>query len=541
VIEVKKASWLGILIIVFILFFSACAYIDIRPMIDAGFTYLNSGDLGTAETCFREALRRNYSQPQANLGLSLIALFRGNAQLSSYLSRLLPTGVTPSISGFLSEKEARKAQAQKKLLSLILKARANRASRDSIDLSLMREQIQEGQSEIAEIVALLEEGKMCLERAMTSAEPVSILPNHFDWNQNGILEPDTPLQFSRLGDGTPVWRIVGEVLRAYREVTPEESTARFFNPGTGDAWFDKELIDLILSGEAAELDLSTWEPVFDDFDILTIGQEEMRWLYLLVTAELSILEPFVIYQLDFGNALQDFLNTVVEIIDEEGMEEALAFVVHFLDTDHDGKISALEWRSLFDEGFLSFRPEEQNGGAHAIESWKSAIVGFCETMVWMIENRELPFIDALGNSGRFSLGTSREDIPISERLVAILQEVIAYVTDPTKALELFAIGGQSHMRLRLGEALERRGIDSRFIEELRVLIYPGVFFAQPEVFCDLKEFFPELYYQWVDPTFPMPELILFEDPTFGGFLQADINGHPWNGIFYRIYLLMQRR
>ncbi len=537
----KKPRGFAILFVGFILFFSACAYIDIRPMVDAGFAYLNAGDLGQAEAYFREALRRNRAQSQANLGLSLIAMFRGNQRLSSLSEQMLPAGISPSLTNFSSGIESRKAQFQKNLLSLVLKAKALRAKREGIDLLQIREMIQYLQSEIAEIVALLEEAKDCLERAMEATEPILIHPNRFDWNRNGILEPDTPLHFSRLGDDVPAWRVVGEVLRANRPVSPDESAARVFEPVGGDAWFDKELIDLILSGEAEELDLSTWDPVFDDNDIMTIGQTEMRWLYLLVTAELSVLEPFVIYQLDFGNALQGFLNTFIEISHEEGLEAAFAYAVGFLDPNRDGKITALEWRALFDEGFLAFRPEDQNGGVHAISNWKSAIVGFCETAIQMIQNEEMPFIQRLENPDQSNGSYFINETAVSDKIIAILEEVIACVSDPTQALTLFEAKDENSVRSRLEKTLEHKGLDSRFIEEIEVLAYPGVFFSSPETFADLKTFFPNLYYQWVELEFPYPELILFDDPTFGGLLQAKLNGHPWNGILYRIYLLLQKR
>jgi len=539
---VKRTIGLAILLFVFTLFFYGCAYIDIGPTIEAGFRHFNSGDLRTAENCFREALRRNPTRPQANLGLSLVTLFRGNQRLISIFKRIGP--IDYALPGALraNAKSALKAELQKRLLNWVFKTRVLRAE-DDLDLSWIRWWIQEGQREIAETVALLEEAKSCLERALASPEPVDIFPNHLDWNQNGVLEPETPLLFSWFAQGAPVWKIIAEALIGKNELPPDEKISRFFDPSSGDAWFDKELFDLIRSGEIDELDLDAWEPVFDEEDVLTIGSTEMRWLYLLVTGELSALEPLVIYQLDFGSALQDFLNRFSKINREEGIESAYAYAADFLDANHDGKISNLEWCALFDEGFLAFRPEEENGGTHAVENWKGAIVGFCETMIWMIENDQLPFLDDPEEEGPFGLNLARLDTgsPLSERLLAILRETIDYVSDPTKAVTLFSIESEEPLFSRVRGFLDLRGIDSRFIDELHVLAYPGMYFAHPENFSDLKAFFPQLYYQWIDRTFPIPELFLFEDPAFGGLLQADINGHPWNGVFSQIFFLITKR
>ena len=161
----------------------------------------------------------------------------------------------------------------------------------------------------------------------------------------------------------------------------------------------------------------------------------------------------------------------------------------------------------------------------------------------MIENDQLPFLDDPEEEGPFGLNLARLDTgsPLSERLLAILRETIDYVSDPTKAVTLFSIESEEPLFSRVRGFLDLRGIDSRFIDELHVLAYPGMYFAHPENFSDLKAFFPQLYYQWIDRTFPIPELFLFEDPTFGGLLQADINGHPWNGVFSQIFFLITKR
>jgi hypothetical protein len=187
------------------------------------------------------------------------------------------------------------------------------------------------------------------------------------------------------------------------------------------------------------------------------------------------------------------------------------------------------------EGFLAFRPEDENGGAHAIEHWQSAIVGFCETGIEMLQNNEIPVFGFL-QSPRLYQRQLRDSLSSTETIIAILQEVVEYVTDPTKGFLFLDTPAETSSRSHMNKLLNRSGGLSTKAFDITATAFPGMFFAHPQSFSDLKVFIPDVHYVWNTENSWIEELLVrFADPTFGGFLEILVKGQPWDGFIHRSY------
>jgi tetratricopeptide (TPR) repeat protein len=529
----KKYIVVGVTTVLMLLLFSSCASIDLSPYILAGFNQMNAGNIEEAEEYFQEVLRRDNAQPDANLGLSLISLFKGNRDLLEFSIDDFPSEFAVFAPAPTQSRDIQKAQLRMKLLAAAIKTKTSRDTIEPIDLSGIRDFINASQEDLSAIVALLEKARICLEKAMDEAQPREIQPNKFDWNGNGTIESDSALLFSGLLDGLPVWQLVAEGMYLFQIPNEEGASPRLFDKTGGDAWFDKELFDRILSGE--EIDIGTWIPVFDDTDVFTIGVKEIRWLYLFVTAELTVLEPLVVYSFDFGEETEDFYYEYIEWYNTFGYESAVQWALRTLDSTQDGTITNQEWRAQMGEGFLAFRPEDENGGAHAIENWQSAIVGFCETGIEMLRNDEIPLFGSL-QTPRLYQRQLRDSLSSTETIVAILEEVKAYVTDPTKGFVLLDTEAETSSRSHINKLLNKRAALGIKAIDVVATAFPGVFFAEWQSFSDLKSFIPDVHYVWDTENAWFEEFLLrFADPTFGGFLQVLVNNSPWDGFIHRLY------
>lgn len=510
----KKGLLLGLTVLMLLLVCSSCVYFDLTPLIGYGFDAMNLGEIDRAEALFRQVIAKTPEQPDANLGLSLVSLFKGNKALMDFSLNNLPTLQTMTS----QSKEIRRAQTRLKALALIAKVKSGGLRQVMPELQEIRDLINLTQEELSTIVRWLEEAKRCLGIAIKFAQPREIQPNQFDWNGNGKVEASTPLLLDNTLDNMPVWKLIASYLYFTSSEPGVGQTSRIFDPTGGDAWFDKELFDKILNGE--DVDINTWVPTFDETDVVLLGSDELRWLYLLVNAELAILEPSLIYSFDFGEELIGFIDDLLTVEASEGTFAALNWATQTLDTTPDGTITTEEWKPIFADGFLAFRPDDQNGGYNAIADWRSAIVDFCNTAIEMIQDGTIPIPEII-ESQLFQGSQFREVLTAKEQVIAALVEVIAFVSDPTKSLQLyppFVIGPLKPVR-----------------EVLPLLVqgYPGAFFSYPENFQDLKNFFPDIHYFALEEGGIGIDGIQFSDPTFGDLVEVLIDGVAWDGFFGR--------
>jgi hypothetical protein len=440
----KKAIF-GILFVILIVSFISCtelpeaATIPVAQRLHQAEEALNNGNAIVAENLLTQVLNADPTNPKANIGMGFINLLKANRKILTLVERL--TSIATSSPRILSPFE------------MLLE----------IDFSHL-------QTDINSIVVNLEDSKSELETAldnMTSNITITIHPNRFDWNKDGFTDSISPLNLSfdpYGGSETRLWWVIFDSGPVSSERAIFDETKR------GDAWFDIETINYIVSGSNIPVD---YEPTFDETDFMTLDATGVKVLLTFVNLELSVLEPTLIWNLDPNTELTDWLTEASNTHDS--YDSFLDFATTTIDLDYNGTMTNTEIRTIMPNSFMSFY-SIPNGGLNAISDWASALNGFSQTGL------------ELYSAGFFDfLPTDVEDLFINAGKLS---------TDSTFKIQIDSSSPTSPVRI---------------IEPLQTFLTPYNFFNTPENFSDLKDFIPEIGY--------MSFIINFPDETFGGIIE----------------------
>ncbi len=419
---------------------------EIKERINRAETAMSEGDNEAAESLFKEVLRSDPDNGKANMGAGYIQLLKSQRSMMDFVADFFTIQE-------MQQLRSLHQQPAKSLVSRLMMARNLINTSRSIDFELI-------QTRVADMVEQIEDAKSSLKMAvdnMSEDASMTVYPNAFDWNEDGFTDSASPLylKFDPYGDGEKrLWWVLFE---NQGELFLTENAQRGFFDETvrGDAWFDAETMDYFLeNGEVPE----GYEPTFNEDDSITLDATGAKLLLTFVNLELSLLEPLIIWDLDPNPELTDFI---------EGMQTAdnpINFATSTLDTDANGTITNVEFKTVMPDSFLAFYNDD-NGGANAISDWKEAVVDFCTLAIEVIE------MDLL-------------DIPLPP-ISDQLDDIKNLLTDPTEKVEL------------------REGL----------FFVPYNFFNAPNNFADLKGFIPDVGY---DPDFELQ----LPDPTFGGLIEG---------------------
>jgi len=419
------------------------APINIPELLVRGENALEDGHDAEAETLFRQVLSNQPNHPKANMAMGCIQLLKGNRKIITLIE---------SVSNQLSSHQ-RRANPITLLMDLNFRAL---------------------QTDLTFIIKDLERGKTHLEKAMafmTAETTITLYPNRFDWNQDGYVDPTTPLNLSVDVYGTGETRLWWVLF--YNPGPVSSPRAIFDETKRGDAWFDIETINGLVYENVLPIG---YEPVFDENDHIELTQAEVEVLLGFVNMELALLEPALIYDINPKPELMDFIAQASNTI--HLYDNPLDFATQTLDTDQNGTITNTEIRTIFPESFLSFYNDSE-GGLNAINDWKDAINDFAQ-----IGSR-------LEGEGFFEFTHADMD--------SFFEALDAIVND-----ENFQISLDSAPL-----------IASRIRIPVRRYLKPSVFFNHPNRFEDLKDLLiPDIGYLTYTITFP--------DPTFGGLVNEEM-------------------
>ncbi len=408
---------------------------QIKERITRAETAMSEGDNAAAESLFKEVLRSDPDNGIANMGTGYIQLLKSQRSMMDFVADYLTVQELQQLRSFHQ-------QPVKSLANRLMMARSLVNRSRSIDFESI-------QLRVADMVDQIEDAKSSLKKAvntMSEDASMTVYPNAFDWNEDGDVDSELPLNFAFDVDGeSRVWWLI-----FYNE--PEvlsSATQRGFFDATikGDAWFDMETIEFLFEdGMVPE----GYEPTFNEDDHITLDATGAKLLLTFVNLELSLLEPLIIWDVDPNPELTDFLE------DFRNADNPINFATSTLDADANGTITNTEFRTVLPEDFLAFY-DNKNGGADAISDWKEAIVDFCNLAIEVIE------------MDLFDIALP----PISDQLDYLKN----LLTDPAEKVEL------------------SEGI----------FFVPYNFFNAPNNFADLKDFIPDVGYDpFLTPSFPDP-------------------------------------
>ena len=404
---------------------------------------LEAGDDGGAEPLFRQVLAAQPDHPEANAAMGCISLLKGNRKILSLIETV----------------GAQFSSSQRRANPL---------------MTLMNFNFVALQNDLTFIVKDLETAKRHLERAMaymTDTSSLTVYPNRFDWNEDGFVDPTTPLNLSVDLYGTGETRLWWGL---FHRPGPITSPRGVFDPDKrGDAWFDIETINGLIYDDALP---PAYEPVFDETDHIALTRDEVEVLLGFVNMELAILEPTLIYDINPKPQLNEFITEASNTI--HLYDSPLDFATVTLDSDQNGTMTNAEIRTIFPEGFLSFYNNSE-GGLDAIADWKDAINDFAQIGIRLEGEGFFDFTDA--------------------DMLSFFEALDAFVNDEDFQIDV--------NRAPL--------IASRIRVAARKFIKPSVFFNHPNRFEDLKDLLiPDIGYLTYTITFP--------DPTFGGLLVEEL-------------------
>ncbi len=413
------------------------------------------GDDATAEAIFREVIKSDPNNGEANMGMGLIAFLKAHRTILDMVADYFTIAETvPTIQ---SRNTLTRNTLKKALPRALGKAR-------NIVTTLRDFDFDQLQTNIAIVVDQLENAKGNLKTAvdnMTDEASMNLYPNAFDWNEDGFTDSASPLylKFDPNGDGEKrLWWVLfynepGEFL------SPDTQRSFFDDTIRGDAWFDIETFNYLLEDGIVP---EEYEPTFDNTDKITMDATAAKMLLTIVNLELSILEPYIIWNFNPNPELTDYLEVASNTaLNYNG---PIDFATSTLDTDKNGTITNAEFRAVLPDTFFAFY-DNPNGGADAITDWKEAIVDFCDLALEIAEMEIIDFIP----------------FEINEEL----EMIKTLITDPATKVQL--------------------------TEE--VALIPYNFFNSPDNFADLKNFIPNVGYD--------PEMnIELPDPTFGGLVEG---------------------
>ncbi len=400
---------------------------------------LEDGNDALAQELFQQVLNAQPNNPKANAAMGCIHFLKGNQKIIS---------LTESVSSQLSASARRISP-----LSLLM------------DLNFAA-----GQNDLVLIIQDLEAAKASLEKAMglmNEHTTLNLYPNRFDWNQDGFVDPTTPLNvsFDLYGTGeTRLWWVL-----FYNPAPISSPRAVFDDTKRGDAWFDIETVNALIYDDVMPIG---YEPVFDEDDYLALTIDEVEVLLCFVNMELALLEPGLIYNINPKPELSDFLLEASNTI--HLYEGTLDYATQTLDTDQNGTMTNAEIRTIFPQSFLRFYDHPQ-GGLNAIADWKDAINDFAQIGIELESEGFFDFTDA--------------------DMLRFFEFLDAFVNDADFKIDVTP-PPLSMPRLRIPSALYFK---------------PSAFFNNPSLFEDLKDLLiPNINY--------VSFIITFPDPTFGGLL-----------------------
>jgi len=330
------------------------------------------------------------------------------------------------------------------------------------------------QNELKLIIKDFEAAKRHFERAMAymnETDTLNVYPNRFDWNEDGFVDPTTPLNLSVDVFGTGETRLWWVLFHRPGPVTSPRAV--FDTDKRGDAWFDIETINALIYDDFLPIG---YEPVFNEDDHIALTIDEVEVLLGFVNMELALLEPTLIYDLNPKPELTEFITEASNTI--HLYDSPLDFATQTLDTDQNGTMTNAEIRSIFPEAFLRFY-EDPEGGLNAIADWKDAINDFAQ-----IGTR-------LEGEGFFDF--------TSADMKVFFEALDAFVNDEDFQIDLDS----------------PRLLVSRIRVATRRYLNPSVFFNHPNRFEDLKDLLiPDIGYLTFTINFP--------DPTFGGLINEEL-------------------
>ena len=417
--------------------------INIPNLLVRGENALEEGNDTVAETLFRQVLNSQPNNPKANTAMGCIYLLKGNRKILTLIE---------NVSNQLSS-----SQRSSSPITLLM------------DLNFASLQ-----NELTLIIKDLELAKSNLEKAMaymTETTTLNVYPNRFDWNEDGFVDPTTPLNLSVDVYGnreTRLWWVL-----FYNPGPVSSPRAVFDETKRGDAWFDMETINALVYDDNLPIG---YEPDFDEDDHIELTRDEVEVLLGFVNMELALLEPALIYNINPKPELTVFLTEASNTI--HLYDNPLDFATQTLDTDQNGTMTNAEIRTIFPETFLSFY-DDPEGGLDAIADWKDAINDFAQ-----IGSR-------LEGEGFFDF--------TSADMESFFEALDAFVND-----EDFQISLDSAPL-----------IGSRIRVPVRRYLKPSVFFNNPNRFRDLKDLLiPDIGY--------LTYTIKFPDLTFGGLINEEM-------------------
>jgi len=417
--------------------------INIHEMLARGEDALEEGNDALAENIFQQVLNNQPNNPKANTAMGCIYLLKGNRKILTMIE---------NVSNQLVSSQRRIGP-----LSLLM------------DLNFAALQ-----NELTLIIKDLERAKSNLEQAMaymSDAITLNVYPNRFDWNEDGFVDPTTPLNlsFDLYGRGeTRLWWVL------FYNPGPVSSPREVFDETKrGDAWFDIETINALIYDDILPIG---YEPVFDEDDHIELTKNEVEVLLGFVNMELAILEPTLIYDINPKPELSNFLLEASNTI--HLYNNTLDYATQTLDTDQNGTMTNAEIRTIFPDSFLSFY-DDSEGGLDAITDWKDAINDFAQIGIRLEGEGFFDFTDA--------------------DMLSFFQALDSFVND-------------EDLQISLDSAPL---IASRIRVPVRRYLKPSVFFNNPNRFEDLKDLLiPDIGYLTYTITFP--------DPTFGGLVNEDM-------------------
>lgn len=417
--------------------------INIPNLLIRGEDALEEGNDALAENVFQQVLNNQPNNPKANTAMGCIYLLKGNRKILNMIE---------NVSDQLST-----SQRSSGPLTLLME----------LDFAAL-------QNELTLIIKDLEHAKENLEKAMaymTEGITLNIYPNRFDWNEDGYVDPTTPLNlsFDLFGSGeTRLWWVL-----FYNPGPVSSPRAVFDDAKRGDAWFDIETINALIYDDILPIG---YEPVFDEDDHIELTTDEVEVLLGFVNMELAMLEPTLIYDINPKPQLTNFITEASNTI--HLYDNPLDFATQTLDTDQNGTMTNAEIRTIFPESFLSFY-DDPEGGLDAITDWKDAINDFAQIAIRLEGEGFFDFTDA--------------------DMLSFFEALDAFVND-----EDFQISLDSTPL-----------IGSRIRVPVRRYLKPSVFFNNPNRFEDLKDLLiPDIGYLTYTITFP--------DLTFGGLINEEM-------------------
>lgn len=315
---------------------------------------------------------------------------------------------------------------------------------------------------------------------------VKLFLNQFDWNGDGVLEPDKELRLLVTWRDWDYNQHQGS-FKLYSNIFLERGLPDIYyiesieiDPAGGDAIFDFEFFDAMAGN--IELDWDTYVPVFDDNDYITIDEGDIAVIKIFLDMLMSSLMPFLVYDL---TPSADFVEYVNEIADgREPLPEDF-------DLNNDGNITTDEIKQFIGGDFLAFRDTKSADRLSSIRDYLCNMPVSMEVLRYNLLHSTKTEENRHNLTSPWFVEYTADDDEHFQETISEIDDMLDYIRPDGKDIDIEADLGEGDL-----------------------LIHLYAIFDNPEAFSDLLSFVPSIYnYEDFD------ELsIVFPDETFGGLL-----------------------